>query len=159
MDVRRRLLAVALAVCVVALPACGGGGGDGGSDAVAYSVEDAAACLRKAGVTKVDTDAGEDLEAEGLAEKGALEGSYGKSNFAVVFEENDEKAHNTESQYAAAIGGSWQPGVPIRELLKRADNAVLVYEKKPAANAKRAIEGCFGGSPKIDADVEREFAR
>lgn len=157
MDVGCRLPAVALAFYLAALPACGGG--DDGSDALRYTVDDAAACLREAGATKLDTNAGEDLEAEGVAEQGALEGSYGKTNFAVVFEEDDEKAHSTESQYAAAIGGSWQPGVPLRELLKRADNAVLVYEKKPAADAKRAIEGCFGGSPTIDADVEREFAR
>ena len=156
MDVRPYLLAVALAACSLALAACGG---DENSDGGAYTVEDAAACLREAGATKVNTDAGEDLEAEGFAEQGALEGSYGKTNFAVVFEEDHEKAHSTETQYAAAVGGSWQPGVPIRELLKRADNAVLVYEKRPAAAARKAIEGCLGGSPKIDADVEREFAR
>ncbi|MDQ3992460.1 MAG: hypothetical protein M3229_02255 [Actinomycetota bacterium] len=161
MDVRS-LLTLALAACsLTALPACGGGNGDGeagDAEAVTYTVKDAAACLRRAGVTQVNTNAGDDL-AEGLAERGALEGSYGKTNFAVVFEENGGTAHTTEANYAAVASGSWQPGVPLGELLKRAENAVLVYEAKPTARAKKAIESCFGGKPRIDADIEREYTR
>ncbi|MBD0348715.1 MAG: hypothetical protein ICV59_06150 [Thermoleophilia bacterium] len=165
MDVRSFLLTLALAACsLTALPACGGGGGDDGdgeagdAEAVTYTVKDAAACLRRAGVTQLNTNAGKVL-AEGLAERGALEGRYGKTNFAVVFEENSGTAHTTEANYAAVAGGSWQPGVPLGALLKRAENAVLVYEDKPTARAKKAIESCFGGKPRIDADIEREYTR
>ncbi|MFN2469442.1 MAG: hypothetical protein ABR583_00290 [Gaiellaceae bacterium] len=154
-----RFPAAALAALAlgISLAACMGGGDEKDDGNETYTLDGTAACLRRAGA-RVDANAGEEFENR-LAERGAIEGSRGGIKFAVVFEGDGAKALNTEQEYAATAGGSWQPGARLEELLKRADNAVLAYERKPTPKQAKPIEQCLGGSPKLTASVAAEFSR
>jgi hypothetical protein len=151
-----RVLPLVTAIALLALPACGGNGEDAGKDI--YTRDAVASCLQRAGATKLRKSEAGDFPGK-IAQEGAIEGSVGNSNFALVFEPDVDTARSSETLYAGAQGGSWQKGVLLDFLLKRSQNAVLVYERLPTDKAAKTVEGCLGGDPKIDADVAEQFGR
>jgi hypothetical protein len=151
-----RLFPLATAVALLALPACGGKGNDTSEEA--YTRDVVAACLQRAGATKITKSDGGDFPGK-IAEEGAIEASVGKTNFAIVFEPDAESARSSETVYASAQGGSWQQGVLLDLLLKRSKNVVLAYERLPTDRAAKTVEGCLGGNAKIDDDVAEQFGR
>jgi hypothetical protein len=151
-----RVLPVVAACAVVALPACGGNG-DEAKDTT-FERDAVAACLDRAGATNLKKSDPGDFTGK-IAEKGAVEGSVGKTNFALVFEPDAESARSSETVYAGAQGGSWQKGVLLDVLLKRSNNVVLAYERAPTDKAVKVVEGCVGNDAKIDPDVAEQFGR
>jgi hypothetical protein len=151
-----RVLSLVTAIALVALPACGGSGEDAAKDI--HTRDAVASCLQRAGATKLRKSEAGDFPGK-IAEEGAIEGSVGNSNFALVFEPDADTARSSETLYAGAQGGSWQKGVLLDFLLKRSNNAVLVYERLPTDKAAKTVEGCLGGDPKIDTDVAEQFGR
>ncbi len=137
--------------------ACGGGDEDAETQEPSYTVDETITCLQRAGVRQVEKNAAE--FAEGLAEDGALEGRLSNVGFAIIFESSAEAAIDTETTYASQFGGTWVPGVPLRDLLKRSANTVIAYERRPGARVTTAVEGCLGGNASIDAEVDREYGR
>lgn len=154
----RRFAALAAFALVFALAACGGGDDEEVTASPAHKVAKTAACLRTAGADGVREIPADEFQ-QGIAREGAIEASYRRVNFAIVFEPNADVAIETATQYAAQAGGSWAPPALLRELLKRAENAVIAYEKKPPPATARAVERCLGGNARLDAAVEREFGR
>jgi hypothetical protein len=152
----RLLLPVVTACAVVALPACGGNGN--AAKATTFERDAVAGCLDRAGATNLKKSDPGDFTGK-IAENGAVEGSVGKTNFALVFEPDAESARSSETVYAGAQGGSWQRGVLLDVLLKRSNNVVLAYERAPTDRALKIVEGCLGDNAKIDPDIAEQFGR
>ena len=151
----RGLLPIVIACAVVALPACGGNDND--TSEAAYTRDAVAACLERGGATNIKKSESGDFTGK-IAENGAVEGSVGRTNFALVFEPDAESARSSETVYAAQ-GGSWQKGVLLDVLLKRSKNVVLAYERAPTDNAVNVVEGCLGNDAKIDPEIAEQFGR
>ena len=152
----RRLVPLAVACALVTLSACGGKGSDTKEET--YTRDAVAACLERAGATNLKKSNPGDFTGK-IAEAGAVEGSVGKTNFALVFEPDADSARSSETVYAGAQGGSWQKGVLLDVLLKRSKNVVVAYERAPTDKAAKAVEGCVGGNAKIDPDIAEQFGR
>jgi hypothetical protein len=152
----RRVLFLVSACAVVALPACGGNSND--TKETLYTRDAVAACLERGGATNIKKSEPGDFTGK-IAENGAVEGSVGKTNFALVFEPDAESARSSETVYAGAQGGSWQKGVLLDVLLKRSKNVVLAYERAPTDKAVTVVEGCLGDDAKIDPDIAEQFGR
>lgn len=151
-----RLLPVAAACALIALPACGGKSGSANEET--YARDGVAACLQRAGARNIKKSDPGDFPGK-IAEAGAIEGSVGKTNFALVFEPDADAAKSSETAYAGAQGGSWQKGVLLDTLLKRSKNVVVAYERAPTDKAVKTVEGCIGGKAKIDPEVADQFGR
>src|ERR671934_2020744 len=102
-----RLLPLVAVYAVVALPACGGNSND--TQETLYTRDAVAACLERGGATNIKKSKPGDFTGK-IAEHGAVEGSVGKTNFALVFEPDADSARSSETVYAGAQGGSWQKG-------------------------------------------------
>ena len=144
------------ALAALALSACGGDSDE--ISAEVFTRDAVAACLQRAGATDIKKSDKGDYPGN-IAQEGAIEGTAGKTKFALVFERNDDDARSSETVYASAQGGSWQKGVLLDFLLKRSKNVVVAYERLPADAAAKTVEGCVGGDAEIDSDIAEQFGR
>ena len=151
-----RSLTLGATLAVLALSACGGNSDDTSGEA--FTRDAVAACLQRGGATDIKKSDKGDFPGN-IAQEGAIEGTAGKTKFALVFESDDEGARSSETVYASAQGGSWQKGVLLDLLLKRSKNVVLAYERLPTDAAAKTVESCLGGEARIDSDIAEQFGR
>jgi hypothetical protein len=151
-----RLVPFGAMLAVLALSACGGKSDDTSGEA--FTRDAVASCLQRAGATNIKKSDKGDFPGN-IAQEGAIEGTAGKTNFALVFEADDDGARSSETVYASAQGGSWQKGVLLDFLLKRSKNVVLAYERLPTDAAAKTVEGCLGDEAKIDSNIAEQFGR
>jgi hypothetical protein len=138
----------AAVLALLTLAACGGGGSDSKETFKRDTVAD---CLQRAGATGIiKTDAGK--VPGGVAKQGAIQGTVGRTSFALAFEPDDATAASTAGNiYAQLAGGSEQGQVLADAQVKRSANVAIAYQRPPSVNDSQTIASCLGGKDAIKA--------
>jgi hypothetical protein len=74
------------------------------------------------------------------ADGGALRAQVAGDTAIVAFQRSEDDAKRTETAYRRAL---LDAGKPVRYLLRRNRNAVVVWDRNPADDSRTAVEDCL----------------
>jgi hypothetical protein len=105
-----------------------------------YGLAPTQSCLADAEGTRVSDDPGDvsDVLANS-ARGGALKVWLPSNTLIVSFGDDEQEAERRERSYFRFAGGT----IPVRELLMRQGNAVLLWERTPSEEERTLVDGCL----------------